>query len=536
MILDRVPAVLRAAPERPAVLTAGPRGGTRIAARRGDLADLADACVAGLRRRGLRPGDTLGVAVRPGPRALAVLLAAHRLRLRVAVLDPFAGPEVLRARLALVPPALVVADAAAQAVAGPARRLARRAGLALPPLGDLAPVVATVGRRLPGCAPALDDPDGTPPRAEVPTRGNPGGDARDGDAVIVFTSGTTTRPRAVVHDRASLDAALTAVTDLVDPTPGRPVLGGTLFVLAPALARGATVALPARRPTALAAQLARLEPADTYLTPPALRAALDRGARLTGRGWAGSAPVPAALMRRARRAGARTVTGVYALTEMFPVAAVEEAEKTAFEDSGTPGDLVGAPLPGVTVWTDAGGGDAGGGELLLSGPAGRVRCLGERPDPVIRTGDRARLDTGPDGGPRVVLEGRLKDMVLRGAENIYPGLHEPALHVPGVEVAVLVGVPAAGGAGAGPGGGDDRAGEERLVALVEPSRGADPARLRAALRAPLAGMAGARPDAVVLAAVPRSGRSGKPDRAAASRLAAELLERRNRRRTEGNRR
>ncbi|MBB0230433.1 AMP-binding protein, partial [Streptomyces calidiresistens] len=148
-MLDRLPAVLRAAPDRPAVLTAGPRGGTRIAARRGDLADLADACAAGLRRRGLRAGDTLGVAVRPGPRALAVLLAAHRLRLRVAVLDPFAGPEVLRARLALVSPALVVADAAAQAVAGPARRLARRAGLALPPFGDLAPVVATVGRRLP---------------------------------------------------------------------------------------------------------------------------------------------------------------------------------------------------------------------------------------------------------------------------------------------------------------------------------------------------------------------------------------------------
>ncbi|GAB3116294.1 hypothetical protein GCM10027160_25000 [Streptomyces calidiresistens] len=522
MILDRLPAVLRAAPDRPAVLTAGPRGGTRIAARRGDLADLADACAAGLRRRGLRAGDTLGVAVRPGPRALAVLLAAHRLRLRVAVLDPFAGPEVLRARLALVSPALVVADAAAQAVAGPARRLARRAGLALPPFGDLAPVVATVGRRLPGCAPALDDPDGTPPRADTPPPGGSVvGDARAGDAVIVFTSGTTARPRAVVHDRASLDAGLAAVTALVDPVPGRPVLGGTLFVLAPALARGAPVALPARRPAALAAQLARLEPADTYLTPPALRAALNRGARLTGRVWAGSAPVPAALMRRARLAGARTVTGVYALTEMFPVAAVGEPEKAAFADSGAPGDLVGAPLPGVSAridGSDGGAGDATGGELLLSGPAGRVRYLGERPDPVIRTGDRARLTPGPDGGPRVVLEGRMKDMVLRGAENIYPGLHEPALHVPGVELAVLVGVPASGG--------EDREGEERLVALVEPGPGADPARVRAALRSPLAGMAGARPDAVLFAAVPRSGRSGKPDRAAAARLAAGLLDRR----------
>jgi acyl-CoA synthetase (AMP-forming)/AMP-acid ligase II len=100
-------------------------------------------------------------------------------------------------------------------------------------------------------------------------------------------------------------------------------------------------------------------------------------------------------------------------------------------------------------------------------------------------------------------------MVLRGAENIYPGLYEPALHVPGVDLAVLVGVP----------GGD---GDERLVAVVQAAPGADPVTVRAALREPLRRMGAARPDAVVLAAVPLAGRSRKPDRAAAGRLAAEL--------------
>jgi acyl-CoA synthetase (AMP-forming)/AMP-acid ligase II len=100
--------------------------------------------------------------------------------------------------------------------------------------------------------------------------------------------------------------------------------------------------------------------------------------------------------------------------------------------------------------------------------------------------------------------------VLRHAENIYPGLYEPALHVPQVELALLVGVPA----------GD---GDERLVAVVQPGPGADRAALRAALAGPLERMGAARPDAVLLAEIPLSGRSRKPDRAATARLAARRL-------------
>lgn len=152
----------------------------------------------------------------------------------------------------------------------------------------------------------------------------------------------------------------------------------------------------------------------------------------------------------------------------------------------------------------------GSGELLLSGPAARDRYLGEDPDMWVATGDRARLDAG-----RIVLEGRHKDMVLRRAENVYPGLYEPSLHVPGVELAVLVGVPA----------GD---GDERLVAVVQPSPGADRDTLRAALAGPLERMGSARPDAVLLAGIPLSGRSLKPDRAAVARLAARRLAERSR--------
>ncbi|MGO4463680.1 AMP-binding protein, partial [Streptomyces sp. M-16] len=492
-MLDRLEHALRTRPERPAVLSATRTGATRVSATRGELVELADAYAAALHARGLRPGDTVGVAVRPGPRALAVLLALWRLGLRGAVLDPGAGAEVLRARLALARPALVLADAAAQAVAGWARTLARRARLELPELAGLGPV-ATVGPRLPGCAPALET---GAPRTGVPVYG--GTDAAD--AVIVFTSGTTSRPRAVVHSRAGLAAGMDTVASLftADPATGghgaEPVLGGTFFVLVPSLTRGAPVALPARSPAVLARQLRRLRPRDTYLTPPQLRDALGAGARFGGRVWTGSAPASAALLDRVRAAGADEAWGVYALTELFPAAAVESREKAAFAGAG---DLVGAPLPGVRAVAD------GDGQLLLAGPAARDRYLGEEPDPWVRTGDRARLD----GAGRIVLEGRCKDMVLRRAENIYPGLYEPGLHVPGVELGVLVGVPA----------GD---GDERLVAVVQPQRGIPEPALRAALSDPLRRMGTARPDALLFARIPLSGRSRKPDRAAASELAAE---------------
>ncbi|MCX5150234.1 acyl--CoA ligase [Streptomyces sp. NBC_00320] len=503
-MLDRLDHALRAHPERAAVLTATRTGATRVRATRGELAELADAFAAALHARGLRAGDTVGVAVRPGPRALAVMLALWRLGLRGAVLDPGAGPDVLRARLALAEPSLVLADAAAQAVAGWARPLARRARLALPDLASLGAPVATVGRRLPGCAPALD-PDAA--RAGVPGQGRrPAYGDSDADAVIVFTSGTTSQPRAVVHTRASLAAGMASVSALfgaADPArAGDPVLGGTFFVLVPSLTHGAPVALPARSPAVLARQLRQLRPRDTYLTPPQLRDALGAGARFRGRVWTGSAPASAELLSRVRGAGAEEAWGVYALTELFPAAAVEARQKAAYEG---PGDLVGAPLPGVTAKPDEDG------QLLLAGAAARRRYLGEEPEPWVRTGDRARLD----GAGRIVLEGRSKDMVLRRAENIYPGLYEPALHVPGVELAVLVGIPAGRGA--------ESAGDERLVALVQPQTGVAEPGLRAALAGPLGRMGSARPDAVLFARVPLAGRSRKPDRAAAAALAAARL-------------
>ncbi|GIE75683.1 fatty-acyl-CoA synthase [Actinoplanes philippinensis] len=449
---------------------------------RDDLAALRDRYATALHARGLGPGDTLGLAIRPGPRAVAMVLAAYRLGVRVALLDPTAGPDVLTARLSLARPALIVADAAAQAVAGWAAPLARRAGLALPDFTRLGPTV-TVGRRLPGNAPALGPAAGPVPRAYD----------GDGDAVIIFTSGTTSSPRAVVHTRAGLDTGLRSVAELVRPAAGVPVLGGTFFVMVPSLAAGAPVATPDRRPRALARQITTLRPQAVYLTPPQLRTALDGAVPFHGRVYSGSAPVSAHLLDRVRAAGADEAWGVYALTEVFPAAAVESREKHAWTGDG---DLVGDLLPGVR------GRIGDDGQLLLAGAGVCDRYLGADPHEWVATGDIATLT-----GRRAVLGGRSKDMILRKAENIYPGLYEPSLHVPGVSLAVLVGVPA----------GD---GDEHVVAIVETTPGASRVAVEAALRGPLDRMGSARPDRVLFATVPLAGRSRKPDRHAAASLAS----------------
>jgi acyl-CoA synthetase (AMP-forming)/AMP-acid ligase II len=222
----------------------------------------------------------------------------------------------------------------------------------------------------------------------------------------------------------------------------------------------------------------------------------------------GAAPVRGACLRRVQDVlppGARAWC-VYGMTEILPVAAVTLDAKLAYEGAG---DLVGAPVPGVSVRTT----DAG--ELLVSGPHLFTGCLGAPAASAGHehaTGDQARLDGG-----RIVLLGRVKDMIIRREHNIYPGLHEPLIErLPGVRRCALVGV------------WDDAIADERVVLAVEPERWGDDERfVRSLWRALRAGPAriddAAQPDHIMLLALPESGRAHKVDRQAVRELARARL-------------
>ncbi len=488
-------------------------------------------------------------AVRPGVDAVVLALASVATGGTLVLADPGLAPDVLAARMAATRPGWVVAESLLYTLSGPLKGVARRRGLLLPnlrdplpgrpvrhlytgpwlpgvprgalrlsrllrPTGSAAPTVPASGaHQVAGRASAPDrpvTPPALPPDRLVtpPAVPAPGGEGYaesggtdmsgavapdiseisvDQPAAVIFTSGTTARPRGVVHTRGSLAAGLALFRSAFPLGPGDIVHTDQLMLGLPALLAGATWSLPGGGD--LAGELAARKATHTFAVPVHLDRLLRRTPRLppTLRYLLlGAAPAPAGVLRRAIEAGPE-VLSVYAMTEALPIAIASAQEKLAQAE----GDLLGAPLPGVGVRI------AEDGELFVSGPHLAQRYLGEDPLEEIATGDLARVEDG-----RLVLLGRKKDMILRDGVNIYPGLYEPAISaLPGVAEAAIVGLA------------DPETGDEEVVLAVIPADGYDESLLRKAL--PEIVDAAALPDRVVpLHAFPRSGRADKLDRAA----------------------
>ncbi|WP_296138383.1 class I adenylate-forming enzyme family protein [uncultured Tessaracoccus sp.] len=434
---------------------------------RAEFADLVWTFAGGLRARNPR---NVALVARPGPATLAFALAAVGMGVRLDLVDPRGGTELVQGRLEAAVPDVVVAEPWLRfALKGPGW-LRRPLGL---PDWRIWPEVV-----------AIDDVGGAQVRRFALTP--------EQSALCVFTSGTTDDPTGVVHSLASLDAGFGMVASLFDAHAEGPVVADTFFAMLPAIALGLPVLRPASRPAALAKQLRRWRPSHTYLTPPRWRALLAAGGTVTGRTFAGSAPVTAELLGRLRGAGASEAWGVYAMTEVFPVAAVESSNKDADDPLG---DHAGRLFDGVEARVE-------GDELILAGTSMAPRRVDGSWVDEVPTGDLAHLD-----GRELWLRGRTKDMILQGATNIYPGLYEPRLTLDGVDVALLLGIP-----------GEDA--DERLVLLAQPTGAPGDLERRLIRRARELGL---RLDAVVLDEVPTSGRSDKPDRAAARALVQERL-------------
>ncbi|GAA2633350.1 acyl--CoA ligase [Streptomyces vastus] len=282
--------------------------------------------------------------------------------------------------------------------------------------------------------------------------------ASDALALIIYTSGTTGRPKGVMLDHANIAAMCRMIVDGIglDETdhsllvlPLFHVNGIVVSVLSPLLAGGrATIAgrfrasaffdsVEAARPTyfsAVPAIYAMLvsSPDDVRPDTSSLRRAI-----------CGAAPMPAELIARfENRFGVPVVEG-YGLSE-------GTCASTLNPPAGPrkPG-TVGLPLPGQTVAVmDAEGHllDAGSvGEVVVRGPNVMRGYLG-LPDETARTVVDGWLHTGDvgrfDADGHLVLVDRIKDMIIRGGENIYPKEIENVLHThPAVLEAAVVGAP-----------------------------------------------------------------------------------------------
>ena len=177
-------------------------------------------------------------------------------------------------------------------------------------------------------------------------------------------------------------------------------------------------------------------------------------------------PCPAELMKKLIAAGIEEMTICYGMTETSPVSTQTHPDDSFDHKVGTVGRvgphleiMVADPVTGETLPRGTSGEFCTKGYSVMLGYWQEPEKTADAVvDGWMRTGDLAVMD--PDGYVRIT--GRIKDMVIRGGENIYPREIEEFLYThPDIVDAQVIGVP------------DPTYGEE-ICAWVQLRPGAEP--------------------------------------------------------------
>ena len=277
----------------------------------------------------------------------------------------------------------------------------------------------------------------------------------DRAAMILYTSGTTARPKGVVHTHISLTAASGLMSSLgLDET--HVMLGATQLVhiaalscvLLPGIFNGATVVLiPAFDAGQFLDLIEHWRCSYMVLLPAMLRFVVEEQGRCPRDVSsmrlciAGGDTVPVALQERFCSLFGTPVREMFAMTETIPIACIRDAALR----NGSIGpalDIVDTRVADMTGKVVA---DGMIGELQVQSPA---NCVGYWDDPgaIAATFDDGWLRTGDlvrrDANGFFWFEGRAKQIIIRGGSNIAPQEVEEALyHHPAVLEAGVIGMP-----------------------------------------------------------------------------------------------
>lgn len=382
------------------------------------LADRVAAAAGALASRGIGPGDVVAVQLPNQVELIVTLFATWRLGATLNPLNPVlngveASRQVLDAGSAL----LVTADGAAVVADVPTIGVADLESTDRPPLAPTSP---------------------------------------DDVALLIYTSGSTGKPRGVMLSHANLDAMTESFIEWLEidaddhsmlVLPLFHANGIVLGTLTP-LRAGGRVTITGRfsrdrffddverlRPTyfsavpAIFTMLTAL-PEDVHPDTSSLRFAV-----------CGAAPMPAQVIQRFEERFGLTLVEGYGLSETTCASTINPLR--GVRKPGT----VGLPLPGqrVGIIDPAGhhlpAGDVG--EVVVSGPTVMLGYLNQ-PDETARTIVDGWLRTGDvgcfDEDGYLVLRDRVRDLIIRGGENIYPKEIESVLYQhPDVLEAAVVG-------------------------------------------------------------------------------------------------
>ncbi len=301
--------------------------------------------------------------------------------------------------------------------------------------------------------------------------------APDDPAQIQYTSGTTGFPKgALLHHRgltnnAAIFANLLGLSDTdvyVNPMPMFHTAGCVLGALGTLVARALHVPILAFEPGYVLEMIER-ERGTALLGVPTMLIAMMEHPDIASRDLSslraavsGGSLVPAELVRRIESTLGVRFCIVYGTTECSPLITQTRLEDTPEDKATTIGTAIPQtevkivdPVTSATVAPGEVGELCCRGCMVMTGYYKMADATAEAidADGWYHTGDLASMDER--GYCRI--EGRLKDMIIRGGENIYPREIEEVLfaHSEVVDVAV-VGIP------------DDKWGEQ-IAAFVRPA-------------------------------------------------------------------
>jgi long-chain acyl-CoA synthetase len=278
-------------------------------------------------------------------------------------------------------------------------------------------------------------------------------------AVILYTSGTTGRPKGAELTHANLRRNVEVMTQIFSIGPEDVILGalplfhafGQTCALNAAIAAGGCLSLIARFDAGRGLEIIQRDRVNVFEGVPTMYSALlarsdaaDYDVSSLRLCVSGGAALPVEVLRAFERTFDCVVLEGYGLSETSPVASFNHPDRER-----KPGSI-GTPIDGVEmkVVDEAGdeipAGDVG--EIVIRGH-NVMKSYWQRPDATaeaisadgwFHSGDLARID---DDGYYFIVD-RKKELIIRGGYNVYPREIEEVLYEhPAVHEAAVIGIP-----------------------------------------------------------------------------------------------